>query len=196
MTPRFHPDLAIMKPTLLLLTALALPLPAQDARPVAFRDAATNESLTDKYRQASLANPMKALPQTEGEDPTVVHRTGTLLENSEIVTFNGQTTLVPKNALVLVPEKLSGRINNHQPGAEIVSWLDFYSKNRGWISTVEVTFAQARGDEPVSPETLEALGKTGNLIVAVLKGGPISVMPPKTENSEKPIETASDAPQP
>ncbi len=188
-----------MKPTLLLFTAFALPLHAQGTRPVAFRDAATNESLSASYRQASLADPMKALPQTEGEDPSVVNRVSNLLESSDLITFNGQTTLVPKNALVLVPAKLSERINKHQPGAEIVSWLDFFSLNRGWISTVEVTFAQARGEEPVSPEILETMGKSGNLIVAVLKSGPISVMPPKPETPEtpeKPIETVSQSPQP
>jgi hypothetical protein len=185
-----------MKPFPLLLATLALPALAQGERPVAFRDAATHSSLSGKFREVSLADPMKKLTATEGEDPTVVNRVGNLLENSDVITFNGQTTLVPKNALVLVPEKFSERINNPQPGTQILSWLDFYTLNRGWISTVEVTFAQARGDVPVSPENLEALGKSGNLIVAVLKSGPISVMPPKPEKPEQPIETASQSTQP
>lgn len=185
-----------MKPTLLLLIALALPLLAQGSGKVAFRDAATNETLQARYRQASLSDPMKALPQTQGEDPSVVNRVGNLLAESDLITFNGQTTLVPKKALVLVPQKISARINNHQSGSAVVTWVDFFSQNRGWISTVEVTFAQARGDEPVSPEILEALAKSGNLVVAVFKNSPISVMPLKAVNPETIIQTASQTTQP
>lgn len=185
-----------MKPTLLILTALTLPVHAQAAGPAVFRDAATNESLSATFREASLADPLKALPQKTGEDPTVTNKVGNLLENSDLITFNGQTTLVPKNALVLVPQKYTARINKHQTGAKIVNWLDFYGQNRGWISTVEVTFAQARGAEPVSPEVLETLGKSGNMIVAVLKGGPISIMPPKPENADKPVQTENPPSKP
>lgn len=176
-----------MKNILIITGLLAAAVQAQQGKPV-FRDAATNKQLTEQYRRVSLENPMKDLPADKGEDPSVVNHVGNLLENSDLLTFNGHTTLVPKNALVLVPAKLKGRVNNHRPGSEIMTWLDFYSVNRGWISTVEVTFAQARGDEPVSPETLENLGKSGNLVVAVLKSGPISVLPPKLET---PLETAS-----
>ena len=182
-----------MKTKLLFLLALPSVALAQNTA-VAFRDAATAESLAAEYRKVSLVDPMKAVfLQAEGEDPTVVHRAGNLLEESDLITFNGQTTLVPKNALVMIPAKLSDRINKHQAGAEIVGWLEFYSRNQAWISTVEVSFAQARGDEPVSPETLGHLGKTGNLVVAVLKSGPISLMPLKQEN---PIQTASQDTQP
>lgn len=179
----------------ILTGILAGVLQGQQAK-VAFRDAATNDSLSARYRQASLADPMKAMPQTQGEDPSVVNRVGNLLDESDLITFNGQTTLVPKKALVLVPQKISARINNHQSGSAVVTWVDFFSQNRGWISTVEVTFAQAKGDEPVSPEILEALAKSGNLVVAVFKNSPISVMPLKAVTPEKTIQTASQKTQP
>jgi hypothetical protein len=174
-------------PLILILAWLPAALHAQTAQP-AFRDAATHEQLSQKFRVVSQNNPMKHLPVATGEDPTVVNRVGNLLENSDVLTFKGLTTLVPKNALVLIPEKFKGVVNSSTNDTRIVSWLDFYAQNRGWISTVEITFAQARGDEPVNPETLAALGKSGNLVVAVLKGGPISLMPPKPAT---PTETAS-----
>ncbi|MEP2777138.1 MAG: hypothetical protein ABJQ29_14805 [Luteolibacter sp.] len=187
-----------MKKHLLILTFPLIPLLAngQEAQPV-FRDAATHEQLIKQRKQVLLNDPMKALPEATGEDASVVNKVGNLLENSDVLSFNGQTTLVPKNALVLIPEKFESRINRHEPGAAIVSWLDFYKANRGWISTVEVTFEQARGDAPVSPEILETLGKSGNLIVAVLKAGPISVVPPKTESLiDTASQTASQTPEP
>jgi hypothetical protein len=171
-------------PTILLLLMLH-PLmgeaPNKEPAKPAFRDAATNETLSAKFREASKTNPMSKFPETKGEDPTVKNKVGNLLENSEFITFNGYTTLVPKNAIIVIPEKYKNRINNHKQGSKVVSWIDFYSQNRGWISTIEVNFAQAKGEKPVSEKQLETLNKSGNLIVAVLKNGPISVLPLKTD---------------
>jgi len=174
-----------MKTSVLILTILASQVYGEVVREADVRssDAATNESLAKKYRAVSLEDPMKKFEATKGEDPSVVNKVGNLLENSELVTFNGQTTLVPKNAIIKIPEKFAGRINKHIEGAKIVGWLDFLSTNRGWITTIEVTLAQAKGEVPVSPDLMETASKSGNLLVAVLQGGPISVIPPKVEES-------------
>lgn len=171
-----------MKRHLLTLLLVSIPVVAhgQQAKPE-FRDAATHEQLVAKRRAMANMNPVANLPDDVGEDPTVVNKIGNLLENSDVITFNGLTTLVPKNAIVMIPEKYSGVLNNPATGTKVVSWLEFYSVNRSWISTVEITFTQARGDAPVAPETLEHLGKSGNMIVAVLQNGPISMMPPKPD---------------
>ncbi|MES2980788.1 MAG: hypothetical protein V4727_00615 [Verrucomicrobiota bacterium] len=176
-----------MKHQLFILAILASQLHGQaEPQKPAFRDAATSESLTEKYRETSTKGPAKKFKETTGEDASVKHKVGNLLENSELITFNGNTTLVPKKAIVQIPEKYKDRINAHKPGSKILSWMDFYTLNRGWISTVEVTLAQARGEVPVSPELMETLSKKGNLVVAVLKNGPISVHTPKAEAETKP----------
>ncbi len=171
-----------MKHQLFILTLLASQLLGQaETKKPAFRDAATNESLTEKYKEASTKGPMKNFQEATGEDASVKNKVGNLLDRSDLITFNGNTTLVPKNALVQIPEKYKDRINNHKPGSKILSWIDFYTLNRGWISTVEVTLAQAKGQTPVSSDLMETLTKKGNLVVGVLKNGPISVNPPKVE---------------
>lgn len=104
-----------------------------------------------------------------------------LQEKFDFITFNGQTTLVPKTALLQIPEKYKTRVNNHKPGSKILSWKDFYSLNGEWISSVEVTLAQAKAETPISPEVLETLSKNQNLVVAVYKDEPISVRHPKAE---------------
>jgi hypothetical protein len=149
-----------------------------------FRDAATNESLTSKYKQVSNEGPTKKFREATGEDASVKNRVGNLLENSDFITFNGNTTLVPKNALIQIPERYADRINNHKQGSKVLSWADFLTLNRGWISTVEVTLAQAKGETPISPELMETLTKNQNLVVAVLQNGPISIRPPKVEAEE------------
>lgn len=176
-----------MKTQLFILAILASQLHGQaEPKKPAFRDAATSESLTEKYRQTTTNGPTKKFKEATGEDASVKQKVGNLLDNSEFITYNGNTTLVPKNAIVQIPAKYKDRINNHKPGSKILSWADFYTLNRGWISTVEVTLAQAKGETPVSPELMETLNKKGNLVVAVLKNGPISVRPPKAETEVKP----------
>jgi hypothetical protein len=185
-----------MKHQLFILALLVSQLHGQaEPKKPAFRDAATHESLTEKYREVSTKGPTRKFKEATGEDASVKNKVGNLLENSEFITFNGKTTLVPKHALIQIPEKYKSRINNHKPGSKIVSWADFYTLNRGWISTVEVTLAQARADKPISPELLDTLSKKGNLVVAVLKNGPISVLPPQVEAEAK-TEAGTNEPKP
>lgn len=175
-----------MKLNGLLLVLLTTPLFGQEAKPkVAFRDAATNESLSKKYQQAAKEGPTKKFVKSTGEDASVKNKVGNLLDNSEFITYNGFTTLVPKNALLQIPKPYADRINNHKKGSKVISWTDFYARNRGWINTVEVTLAQAKGETPISPELLETLKKNNNLVVAVLQNGPISIRPPKVEDESK-----------
>lgn len=178
-----------MKTALLIVSILAPQLHGEAGRGdgVTFRDAPTNESLAKEYRETPREDPMKKLQPTKGEDPPVVNSGSNLLDTSDLITFNGQTTLVPKNAIIKIPDKFAGRINNHQQGAKIADWLQFLTANRGWITAVEVTLAQAKGEVPVSPELMDPASKNANLLVAVIRGGPVSVLPPKIE--EKPATT-------
>jgi hypothetical protein len=185
-----------MKHHLFILALLVSQLHGQaEPKKPAFRDAATNETLTEKYKEVSTKGPMRKFKEATGEDASVKNKVGNLLENSDFITFNGNTTLVPKNALIQIPEKYKTRINNHKPGSKILSWTDFYSLNRGWISTVEVSLAQAKAEKPISPELLDTLNKKGNLVVAVLKNGPITVLPKKVEAEVK-TEAVTDESKP
>ena len=188
-----------MKRHIFILALLVSQLHGQaDPKKPAFRDAATNETLTKKYQEVSAKGPMRKFKEATGEDASVKNKVGNLLENSEFISFNGNTTLVPKNALLQIPDRYKTRINNHKPGSKILSWLDFYTLNRGWISTVEVNLAQAKAEKPISPELLDTLSKKGHLVVAVLRnGGPISVRPPKVEAEAKTeAETNESKPKP
>ena len=101
--------------------------------------------------------------------------------HSDIISFNGQTTLGSEDARCCTPGKFGGPAQNHQPGAQIVGLADFFALNRGWITTVEVSLRPSEGNEPASPrDSRKRIGKSGNLIVATYQAGPISVMPPQT----------------
>jgi len=147
------------------------------AKPV-FRDAATHDQLAMGYRKAQQEDPMRNLKKTEGEDPSVVNRPPGILASSDVISYNGLATLVPKRAVIQMPAAFSDRMKM-TAGCRLVGWTEFFSANRGWINTVEVSRVQAEGNEVIAEETRKQMVKSGNLIVATYQGGPISVLPLK-----------------
>ena len=143
-----------------------------------FRDAPTHEQLARARQQSDQKDPMKALSESKGDDPSKVNQPINLLEQSDIISFAGVATLVPKRAILATPVKHKERLAI-QPGSKIVGWAEFYAMNRGWITTVEVSRVQAEGNSAIAEETRERIGKSTNLVVATYMGGPISVLPLK-----------------
>lgn len=139
-----------------------------------YRDAATHESLSAQLRQADENDPMKVLANSDGADPFAANQPQNILESSDLISFQGLTTLVPKRAIMQLPEKYRDRVNNPPKGNKVVGWLEFYASNRGWITTIEITRSQAGGDENLQEEVFENLEKTKNMVVSVLDSGPIS----------------------
>lgn len=156
----------------------------------AMRESLTHEQLMLARRKAELNDPMRHLPATQGEDPSVVNRPKSILAESDIVCFGDVAALVPKRAILQIPKNYADRIQL-RPGAKLQSWSEFYAANRGWITTVEVSRIQAEGNEPLAEETKTQMTKSGNLIVATFLGGPISVLPLKV-----PVEKTSTPSKP
>ncbi len=181
-----------MKPSHLFLIIFALAtasVRAQQTAPV-MRDVIGESQLRAISQKASL--PMaKVLPMAElKEDPSKVNQPEDLISKSDIISYNGMTTLVPKRAIIQMPESLAKRVG-HPDGSRIVSWAEFYAANRGWITTLEVSRAQAAGREPFSKEVTATLSKATTMVVATFSGGTISVLPPKA-----PVVPAEGAPTP
>lgn len=152
-----------------------------------YRDAATHEQLSESLRKFNQRDPMLKLERIEGSDPSVENIPVNLLDQSDIICFGGYATLVPKRAILAVPERFE-RYLELKPGTKIIGWLDFYAKNRGWITTVEVNRKQAQGSSEIAEKTRERIRKSSSLVVATMMGGPISVFPP--QNKEEGAETA------
>lgn len=183
-----------MKPShsfLIICACAIVPVRAQQAGTVsAMRDVVGEAQLRAIYQKATL--PMaKVLPMAElKEDPTKVNQPEDLLSKSDIISYNGMTTLVPKRAIIQLPESMAQRVGRPD-GSRIVSWAEFHAANRGWITTLEVSRAQAAGREPFSKETSETLSKATTMVVATFNGGTISVLPPKA-----PVPPAVGTPTP
>jgi heme exporter protein D len=159
---------------------LASPAMAEQA---AMRDVATHDQLSEKLRVANNKNPLSELKAAEGEDPTKA-KPKDFLSRSDFMSFGGNATLVPKRAILHTPAAMSARIKL-QPGSKIQTWADFFAVNRGWITTVEVSRAQAEGKLPLAEEVVKRIEKSTTVVVATYQGGPISVLAPKAPEPAK-----------
>lgn len=164
------------------------------AAPPVMHEPATHEQLAQALRQAEQKDPMKNLPVSKGEDPLVLSPVKDLISQSDLISFQGVATLVPKRAILQIPKNYRDRMTL-QPGVRIVGWTDFYAINRGWITTVEVSRTQAEGNIDLPDETHKLLSKCGNLVVATFMGGPISVLPLKVPETTDPKQPAGALPQ-
>lgn len=181
-----------MKP-IYVLVAAAASLSAASAQQVRAsaptRDAATHEQILaqrqELQRQAEekAATTVAASPVTLEKDPSKVNKPTGLIGRSEVLSYNGYATLVPKRAIIHLPGSLGSRLGLDKSD-KIQGWQEFYLNNRGWISTVEVTPKQAEGKEPLPEETLKTMGESSSIIVATYQGEPISVLPVQAVQTE------------
>jgi hypothetical protein len=153
---------------------------------VRIKRAVTDEELTKRREQ--VLKSMPAAPQSPSKGPSLAAAKPipSLMSRSDVLSFGGLMTLVPKRSILYQPPDLANRVNQNQPGNKIVGWLDFLQSNRGWITTVEVSIAQAEGRVPIDEKVVELYNKGTNLVVATYKRGPISVLPQRTPEADAP----------
>jgi hypothetical protein len=159
-----------MKTTLLLLalTSSAFATPPVLSRPTA----ETLAGLRQATPMDRLAKPAVAKAPLARKGPE------SLFEQSLILNDGAHWTLLPQGAVLSLPESLKARLIA-KPSGEFLTWTDFLTLNRGWITTHEVSIDQAAGNDPLSAERSAFLNKLNKVVVAVHRGGPISVLPPK-----------------
>jgi len=116
-------------------------------------------------------------PMVTGQK-TVVARPGdqSLIGQSDVLNDGINWTLVPKGAVLHVPQPFATRVGS-KPLGTLLSWIDFLKVNRSWLFTEEVQIDQAAGKRPIPPSRADAWNKLGKVVVAVHRGGPISVRP-------------------
>lgn len=97
---------------------------------------------------------------------------------AELSTFigSGEThAILPKGSVLFCPDVLAPRVLARASGKP-VAWPDFLVANRNWIATREVTLAQIRGEAPFTEQDRQAFAKAGRLVVATLRGNPVTVL--------------------
>lgn len=171
-------------PSLNLLIAaltvnITLSSSGEDSAKPKMRDAATHDQLSQTLRMAQQKDPIRdmgpAIGKTE-EDPAKALAGRDLIKDSAILCYRGSLTLVPKRAVLHLPDALKDRFEEKSK-VKVISWKDFYQSNRGWIRTVEVSREQAMGQAPMNEEVTKSFEQSTSAVIATFKGGPISVLP-------------------
>jgi len=134
---------------------------------------------------------MHRLPPSQAG--AAVKQTQDLFSQSDILCFGGLATLVPKHAVLLLPKAMAHR-GVLTAGSTLMGWAEFYARNRGWITTVEVTNEQAAGTQPLDPEISLRLKDGRRVVVATYHDGPISVLLPNAAPPGSPSAPASSHP--
>ena len=150
----------------------------------------THESLmarrAKEVKKANAARPKRkdgAKTAKTGEvKPKPRKKMGTLIERSAILCSGDNWTLVPKEAVLVIPSAYQARVNGKRSG-KLISWQQFFARNRGWIHTHSVSIAQARGEVAIPPEQVDTYKRLGRVVVAVCHNGPISVKPHKVDET-------------
>ncbi|MEK7951305.1 hypothetical protein [Luteolibacter soli] len=97
-----------------------------------------------------------------------------LEKNSEFITFDGAVTLVPKGAILHVPDRYKNNVIPELQG-NFSLWNNFSTRFRGVVVSFEVSIAEASGQAEIKPERLEAARKAGVILVATINQNPVSV---------------------
>lgn len=120
-------------------------------------------------------DPMTRLAKPPANETKAVRpQTQSIISQSTILRNGDSWTLVPAGAVVFLPDKLKERISA-KPAGILLPWLAFLTNNRNWITTQEVTIAQAAGNVPLPPERVAFWITQEKIVIAVHQSGPISV---------------------
>ncbi len=125
-------------------------------------------------------NPIANLAKPQPSSTKVERPAEQSIIMQSVILHDGQNwTIVPKGAVIFTPEALKARMDVKPVGA-LLAWKDFLAKNFGWITTNEVTFDQAAGNDPLPAARVAFWAKQDKIVVAVHQNGPISVNVAKT----------------
>lgn len=118
----------------------------------------------------------------EGKTETIRPGEQSIIKQSVILNDGTNWTLIPIGAVVYLPETMKRHVNG-RPAGKLLPWLDFLTHNISWLTTTEVSFNQAAGDEPLPTSRVTFWEKQDKVVVAVHQNGPISVRNPNKSST-------------
>lgn len=181
--------------TFLLLLAVA----TANVSGLAFAQEPRPEGTGPKVLPPDLAPPSSDLPNDEQLEarrsasgaakpkPGARRKKGySLAELSQFVGEGPACVILPKGSVLFCPDAMASRVLS-KPAGTMTAWPDFLTANRNWITTHEVTVAQVTGEKPISDETRTSFKAAGKMVIATLRGNPVTVLvPPATPTPPSP----------
>lgn len=151
--------------------------PGPGLKPAA-RDAISDEKLRELMTgagkmDAQMARKSKPL---DTKRPNI----GNSLYSKSIIIFDGEKhTVVPIGSVLHLPEPLRDHVIT-EPKGDFTYWPNFLKRNGAWLASKEVPLKMAKGDVESARAILGGLTMDAHMLVAVYKGGPISILEPVT----------------
>jgi hypothetical protein len=165
-------------------TPLLAQSPASQAKtPVpAARDATSETALQRDMQKSRRMSDYKGAFEAA---PVVKPDLEPSLYKKSIILFDGDNhTVVPIGAVLSLPDNLRGHIVG-KPEGPFLFWSAFLEKNKNWCGSWEVSMAIARGEAEMSKAVVKQIASDTRILVAVYKGGPITVLEPVPDKTSK-----------
>ncbi|WP_018971007.1 hypothetical protein [Rubritalea marina] len=112
-------------------------------------------------------------------------------QRMDFIQDRGQLLMIPKKALIYVPDSLQNKvITNGETDGKLVRLDQFMAQNSNWLITHPVSFDLALGKTQFTPEMLEHLQSLNKIVIATHGNKPIGVsakawLSEVTENNEE-----------
>ncbi len=100
-----------------------------------------------------------------------------------ILVSGGEHTVIPVGAVLNIPTNLTSMVVK-KPQGKLLIWPAFVKKYARFVTTQEVSWQTAKGEDPISEKDKKAFSIGSKVVVAVFNKNPISVMEPKVEEAE------------
>ena len=160
-----------MKFTVFLLALAAQAFSAQPMVPrITLQDLAKLQQMDPMIRLAKPAADEIRVARPQNQS---------IIGESTILSDGTSWTFVPNGAVVFLPNAHKPRVGV-KPAGILLPWVDFLTHNLNWITTVDVTIAQAAGKDPLPAERAAFWTTQDKIVVATHQSGPISVRVPDT----------------
>ena len=144
------------------------------------RDVVTEEELTKAAQASDTLSGMMA--KAVAQVPVAARPS---LENSlykkSIILYDGEKhTVVPVGAILHLPPSYRNRVVP-KPVGVFTFWPSFLERNASWLGAWEVPLRMAQGDPEAAKKVLAQTSLQSRVLVAVYRGGPISILEPVIE---------------
>lgn len=136
------------------------------------RERITDEQLKELRKDAPA--PFEKTKAKAIEKPPAAVKAN-IYQISDILVDGSFHTVVPKGAILSVPESLADRLST-TPAGKFQFWPDFYARNKNWIKLQEVEVDVAKGKVPLPEGVIKMMATEPKMVIAVYKGNLITVL--------------------
>lgn len=166
----------------------ALPSPSgassPPANPTQTREVVTEEELKKLAQAENSLSSMLAKATTQAPVAARPSMESSLYRKSVILYDGTQHTVVPVGSVLQLPAGYRNRVVE-KPVGTFTFWPAFLERNASWLGACEVPLSMAEGDPEVAKKVLASTARDSRVLVAVYRGGPITILEPVPEPGKK-----------